>query len=513
MKISLSGSDQEIATKYDVIVVGGGLGGLTAGAKLAKDGKRVLLLEQHSIPGGCATTFRRNDYIMEVGLHAIDGLDEQDPKRKVFEELGVFNQVQFIQTDEFYRIKNERLDIVIPSSVQEAINILIKKFPVEASGIRKFFKIICSLRKEIVKLPTERWKIIFLLPIFPFLYPHLTFYTFKTVGDFIDSVITDEDLKLALLANLFYYHDDPYSMSLIYFSAAQASYFKGGTYYIKGGSQKLSDYLANVIEENNGKLIFNHTVTKILTKGKKAVGVTYQNNNGKIYSSYAKAIIVNAAIPNIASLLDKKNGLLIKKRIKKLVKSCSLLSIYIGFKREIKELGSKNYSTFMLHENVKKINELNKNFTGSFSKRSFFFVDYSQIDSELAPKGKSFGVVCIADYSSTWEELSGDSYKKKKKEVAQLFFKRLERFLPGIMNEIECYEVGTPKTIHKYTLNPEGTVYGFAQLPGQAGIFRLPNKSPIKNMYFASAWANPGGGFTGAIMSGWFCANEVNRAW
>ncbi|MCI5136860.1 MAG: NAD(P)/FAD-dependent oxidoreductase, partial [Candidatus Electrothrix sp. AR1] len=334
--------------QYDVIIIGAGLGGLTAGAKLAKDGKKILLIEQHNIPGGCATTFRRKDYIMEVGLHAMDGLDEQDPKREIFEDLGVFDQVQFIKTDELYCIRNEKLDITIPSSTQDAINILIKKFPNESKGIKKFFKIINAIRKEIVNLPMERWKIACLLPIFPLIYPNISFYTFKTVGKFVDSIITDEDLKLVLLANIFYYHDDPYSMSLIYFSAAQASYFKGGTHYIKGGSQKLSDYLAKVIEDNDGKLIFNHIVTKIVTKGKKAVGVTYKNTAGKVYTSYAEAIIANAAIPNTVSLLDKKNGLLIKKRIKKHVKSCSLLSIYIGFKKEIKEIGNKNYSTFIL---------------------------------------------------------------------------------------------------------------------------------------------------------------------
>ena len=59
---------------FDVIIIGGGLGGLTAGAKLAKEGKKVCLIEQHSIPGGCATTFKRKDFIMEVGLHEMDGL-------------------------------------------------------------------------------------------------------------------------------------------------------------------------------------------------------------------------------------------------------------------------------------------------------------------------------------------------------------------------------------------------------------------------------------------------------
>jgi all-trans-retinol 13,14-reductase len=59
--------------KYDIIVIGAGLGGLTAGAKLSREGKKVLLLEQHSKPGGCATTFQRGDFTMEVGLHEMDG--------------------------------------------------------------------------------------------------------------------------------------------------------------------------------------------------------------------------------------------------------------------------------------------------------------------------------------------------------------------------------------------------------------------------------------------------------
>jgi all-trans-retinol 13,14-reductase len=63
-----------VRSNFDTIIIGGGLGGLTAGATLAKFGKKVLLLEQHYIPGGCATTFKRRDYVMEVGLHELDGL-------------------------------------------------------------------------------------------------------------------------------------------------------------------------------------------------------------------------------------------------------------------------------------------------------------------------------------------------------------------------------------------------------------------------------------------------------
>jgi phytoene dehydrogenase-like protein len=136
-------------------------------------------------------------------------------------------------------------------------------------------------------------------------------------------------------------------------------------------------------------------------------------------------------------------------------------------------------------------------------------VDYSQIDSQLAPQGKGFGVICTFDYLSDWENLSKEEYKTKKEEVARILTERLNKVIPGIKDEIEYCEVATPKTIKRYTLNPEGTVYGFAQIPKQAGRKRIRQKSPIDNLYFASAWTFPAGGFTGAILSGYRCAEEI----
>ena len=93
--------------------------------------------------------------------------------------------------------------------------------------------------------------------------------------------------------------------------------------------------------------------------------------------------------------------------------------------------------------------------------------------------------------------------------MAQVFIERLDKLIPGIKEEIELYEVGTSKTIKRYTLNPEGTAYGFAQIPKQAGRKRIQQKSPIEKLYFASAWTMPGHGFSGAIIGGYRCAEEI----
>ena len=142
---------------YHTIIIGSGLGGLTAGAKLSKEGKKVLLIEQHTIPGGCATTFKRKDYTLEVGLHEMDGLHEKDMKTKIFRDLGVFDKVEFLKVPEFYRFVNERYDIVILHNSDKAIEILLNHFPDEENGIKAYFYQVKNARQIIKKnLPVKK---------------------------------------------------------------------------------------------------------------------------------------------------------------------------------------------------------------------------------------------------------------------------------------------------------------------------------------------------------------------
>ena len=476
---------------YDIIIIGAGLGGLTAGAKLAKEEKKVLLMEQHFQPGGCATTFKRKDFTFEVGLHEMDGLDKRDMKTKIFRDLGVFDNVEFIKVPEFYHFVNNKYQITIPHEPQKAIEVLINKFPNEEHGINAYFEQILNAKKKAKESANK---------------PEIS------IGEFLDSIINNEDLKLVLLGNLGYFHDDPYSLSLNYYSVAQGSYYNGGGNFIKGGSQKLSDYLSKFITDNGGKVILKHLVTEIITEKNKAIGVKYQSSKKGItdtISVYGKEIIANTAIPNVANmLLPKEYGENLQQNYKNYETGASLLTVYLGFKKPVKEIGNKYYSTFIYDDSVKTQTDIKKNNRSDFDTRSFTFVDYSQVDSELTTKDKSVGVICCIDYFSDWDKLDKEEYKSKKKEVAEIFIERLEKLIPGIKNQIEYYEVGTSKTVARYTLNPEGAVYGFAQTPKRV---RLDKIKSIDNLHFASAWTKIGGGFSGAIFSGYLCAFDILR--
>jgi phytoene dehydrogenase-like protein len=421
----------------------------------------------------------------------MDGLDRRDMKTRIFNDLGVFDEVEFLKVPEFYHFINGRNEITMPHDPDEAIKVLTRNFPEEGNGINAYFEQILNARKKAKESEGK---------------PEIT------LGEFLDSIITNEDLKLVLLGNLGYFHDDPYSISLNYYSIAQGSYFQGGGNFIKGGSQKLSDYLSNYISRNGGKVILKHLVTEIITENNRAVGIKYievGNETPASITAYGTEIIANAAMPNVArKMLPEEHGKGLQKKLDKLEPGASLLSIYFGFKKKAKDLGSKYYSTFVFDESIKTQADIKANNLGDFMNRSFTFVDYSQIDSELTTAEKSVGVICCIDYLSDWEALNKDDYKAKKKQVGGIFIGKLEKLIPGIQDQIEYYEIGTAKTVARYTLNPGGAVYGFAQTPLRVGYDKIQS---VNNLHFASAWTKIGGGFSGAIFSGYLCAMDILR--
>ena len=197
--------------KYNTIIIGGGLAGLTAGATLSKFGKKVLLLEQHYKPGGCATTFKRGDFVIEVGLHEMSGLAEGGTIRNIFEMLEVDKHVQFQQVPEFYGVLSDQEDFVFPHGYEAATKALIDKYPEDKKGIKRFFKLIAGIRREGTSLPRSTMMRKLIYPLMPLLYPNLVVATRDSIGTWLDKHITNENAKLDMTAHVAYWGDDPYT--------------------------------------------------------------------------------------------------------------------------------------------------------------------------------------------------------------------------------------------------------------------------------------------------------------
>ncbi|MEO0340880.1 MAG: NAD(P)/FAD-dependent oxidoreductase, partial [Bacteroidota bacterium] len=504
--ISVKTVEQKPKTmKYNTIIIGGGLAGLTAGATLTKFGKKVLLLEQHHKPGGCATTFKRGDFIMEVGLHEMSGLAEGSTLRNLFKMLEVDKHVQFDKVPEFYASHSERGQFVFPHGYDNATKALLDKYPEDEKGIKRFFKMLVGVRKEGTSLPRTPLGRKLIYPLMPLLYPHLVEATRHSVGSWLDKYISNENAKLDLVAHLAYWGDDPYTLSMFYFCLPFSGFAEAGGYFIKGGSQQLSSYLASYIEKNGGTVLLGKRAEKIITENGQAKGVTFRDSfddSIEPATVFCDNVVANCAIPLVPDLLDEPYAEQLKQKIDDKVNSCSLLSIYLGYNTNVEAFGVKHYSNYIRGEGIKSLKDINPNNHDDWSRRSFIFVDYGKVDAQLAPPGKFVGSICAVDYLQDWEGLSKEEYKAKKEAVAQTLLQRLDQQFPGIRDAIEYYEVGTSKTIQRYTLNPGGAVYGYAQTKEQTGNKRFRNNFLIPNLYFASAWAFPGGGFEGSITTG-----------
>jgi phytoene dehydrogenase-like protein len=472
-----------------ITIIGAGLGGLTAGALLAKDGYKVTLLEQHNIVGGCATTFKRGDFICEVGLHEMDGVYTNPQIKKIFNKLDVYKNIEFVKADEFFKINLKDDEFIMPDGVDEAKSALNKKFPHEKQGIEKYFKLLESISKCFENLQNMKWHH---YALFPFMFFNLLRYKDKSVSEVFDTLFRDTKLKLILNANVQYYNDTPDTLSFLLHCVAQYSYFKGGGYFIKGGSGRLSDYLASIITNNGGEIILKANVIEC-----KKDEVKYIKKH-KVHTIKSDTLISNLSPLDTHTLFKKPY--IETKQI-----ADSLLTIYIGFSKNIKEhYGKGAYSNF-IYDDMDSIDKFNESLKKDITKRGFVFVDYSQLDSKLtSDPSKSFGAICMTDFIEDWQALSKDEYKQKKLDLEKEVIKKLETHYPNISKYIEYIETGTAKTVQRYIKTPNATAYGYKPTPKQ--FFKIPKvkSDKVDNLYFVGQWVIAGG-FSPSISSGYMC--------
>lgn len=509
--------------RYDAIVIGSGLGGLTAGALAAIEGKKVLLLERHDRFGGAATSFARKNLTIEVGLHELDGLDACDPKRELWQHLEIERKVTPVEVPQFYQIRHPSL---FPGGVnlghQDPAGDLAAALPQAQEELKRFYKLVLCLRRSLAKMYAHRrhklWWLLN-LPIFPLRFRQLLLNERLSLKEVLERHFgRNERAKLAVAANFGYYADSTDRLGMVPFAAAQGSYLSGGSWYLKGGSQELSDFLACRIEKAGGCCRVRREVAQILVENGKAVGVRHHKAPSvrgsapqppeEYETAYAPVIFGNAAPSVLSKMLPPAEGPKFFKPYQDLELSPSLWTLYLGLKQRPSEFGVSAYSTFCLPEWVQSLKDqeqgpqlLAKAPQGKTP--PFVLVDYSAIESGLAQaEGSYFAVLCGLDRAENWQDLSLKDYRAKKEAWRLALLEELERQFPGISEAVHFSELSTAKTIADYLNTPGGAVYGFAATPEQSGRKRPGAKTSLAGLYLASAFARPGGGFTGAMLAG-----------
>ncbi|PAF50555.1 hypothetical protein BKH44_07635 [Helicobacter sp. 13S00477-4] len=501
---------------YDAIIIGSGLGGLTCGATLAKAGKKILILEQHSLIGGCATCFKRKGMKIDAGLHELDwGNPKTDMKHLIFKKLGLDKKIQLIKLPNTWTIRTQTKNLSIPHGIENVKSTLKNLFPKEHKGIDLYFKKIKFQAFLVRKFPWDMSFIdFFFAPITTLIFFLKNMIFNHSVGKIMDSCIKDNQLKQILNINISYYHHDPYKFIWSFHAIPQKHYYDQGV-YIKGGSQSLSDALSEIIKENGGEVKANCEVTSILTKNQIAIGVKYLDKKTQENLSIKASKIIANCDPAIVydSLLDKNiDTISDTKNTKKFPITTSLVCAYMVFDKNISELYPEmSYNTFVTDDKI-----LNSSFKDikiadiPIQNRSIAFINYSKIDSGLSQRDDRYlAVAALYSNFEEWEGLDQTQYKDKKTKLLGQIQNRLEKVFMGINTHCIHAELSTPKTIQNYIKTRKGTPYGYDQnQEGFIGREKFYSKN-IKNLFFASSFGFPGGGFTGAILGGYRTANKI----
>ena len=505
---------------YDVIIVGAGGGGLAAAAQLTRAGKKVLIIEQHYKVGGYMTDFTRGDYTFEISLHAMDNLNPGRMNVEIFKDLGIYDKVKPVKADPIGKIFFPGFSVIVPADPEKYRQLLIDRYPKDKESIDNFYKATKNM-DAVVYAGLFFMKGEYMTGIWECLKNITSFGTFirhrnSTTSEFLRDYIKNEELLgfMAILTGML--GDSLDNVSGLMFAGMWNGYHRGGYYNFEGGSQSITDALENNIRNNHGEILLSTLVTKIIIEDGMAVGVTTMDERTKEKKEFrSRYVISNANAPDtFFKLVGEKN--LPKdytENLKKMKIGPSSFLVYLGVNKDYSDYYPGNTHEIMINYSVDAKENYEAWQTGDISKIPFGVANYSKINPNAAPKGKNTlvitSIMSYDCYNNWMKNEPYEKYKALKTELAKTLIKRIEPYLPGISSHIEVMEVATPRTNERYTLNPKGSLFGWANTVEQSMWNRLPQKTPIKNLYLAGAWTLPCGGQSVVLVSGYMAANMI----
>jgi phytoene dehydrogenase-like protein len=509
--------------RYDVVVIGAGLGGLTAGAILARAGRKVLVIERSNSVGGAASSYKSGDLFVEGSLHETsDPHDPRDPKHTALTRAGVIDAVKWIPARTLYEARGGPLDrpFVMPDDFDAARHALTERFPEARAGIHRLLgemERIASAMGTLsqgIAFRNPRESLAALLKLVPAIGDWRLSLSQKLTQVFGDN----EAVKCAVAANLSYYHDDPETLWWIFFAMAQGSYLQSGGRFVQGGSQRLSSALARAIRVAGGEVLLRRVVSGIAVDAQgRATGLTHTARDGSDpLAVECLRIVSNAAPSALASLMPSVAAEKLTTSYARQTPSISLFALTLGLSKPPREFGLSSYSTQVLPRGMKRLSDYGKGAALMANEPGermppMSIVDYAAIDSGI-PAPPYVLSVCGPDLLSNWDNTDMDAYRARRGRWQEAIVRYLSSFYPGLAEGVVASSFNTALSVRQYLNAPGGAVYGFAPTP-PGSIWRRPGRSPrtsIPGLYLASAYAGFGG-YTGVVQSARACADMILR--
>ncbi|WP_449420209.1 C-3',4' desaturase CrtD [Phormidium nigroviride] len=507
-------SDRTPDSKPQIVVIGAGIGGLTAAALLAKRGYQVLILDQAIVPGGCASTFKRKGFTFDVGATQVAGLESGGIHHRIFSELDI--EIPAATPCD------PACAVFLPGET-EPISVWRdpKKWQLERQrqfpGSEPFWQLLATLFKPSWKFqgrdpvlpPRNLWDFWQLTKaVRPDTLITLPF-TFMTVGDALRLYGLGDNLRLKTFLDLqlkLYSQVDAEETALLYAATALGvSQEPQGLYHLQGSMQVLSESLVEAIERDGGKLLMRHRVEQIYTVNNKANSVTIRNQKtGEVWTETADHIIANVTVQNLVELLGEGEKLatnLVTNSVAKLPDSM------VGYKYRVDKLPPAS-GAFVIYlgveesaipENCPPHLQFLYDYDGIIGENNSLFVSVSKSGDGRAPKGRA--TITASSFTDTRKWWNCADYEGLKQRYSEEAIARLGQYFDLTPDNILHQEAATPRTFARYTGRDLGVVGGIGQRIPTFGPFGFANRTPVKHLWLVGDSTHPGEGTAGVSYS------------
>ncbi len=480
-----------MSTHFDVIVIGSGIGGLTAALTCAREKRSVLVLEAGKQFGGYTNPFARKHFHFDPGIHYVGEAGPGGSFRHLLDKLGLEHAT-------FTELDPDGFDhYVFPGySVKNCVGLdrfrdrLAADFPKERRGLDRFFQLLKDVDFTLKTAPRVRGARDALSLLVTA--PKVVRWGRATLAELLDHHFEDPYLKAAVSGPCGDLGLPPSRVSAIMHMGV-LTHYATGAYFPHGGSGALRDAFVDALAKEGAEMHRNARVERILTDGGRVTGVRVAN--GKTYTG--DVVISNAQATTTYELLGEAHlGRRLKKKIAKTEHSYGSIVIFMGVDGDLdtSAIGSANVWSYGDVDIERMYSDAA---LGDFSTGGSFFLTVptnKDPDGHLAPEGKQtveLVTLCESKPFARWfgdkTMKRGDEYEAFKEEIADHYLALAEQHLPGLRDHIVLKEVATPATNLSFTLSPEGNIYGPAHTPAQTPPFRFGARGPVDGLFLCGA--------------------------
>ncbi len=486
-------------SKYDIVIIGSGLGGLQCGYILGKRGYKVLILERQAQPGGCMQSYRRHGELLDTGMHYVGGLGEGNCLHSTFKYMGLMDLPwQLLDPEGFDRVTIGDRTFSYAQGHEAFVETLAREFPSQRKGLEEYTKTMKEVGDHLFDAIKPRDEVDFfttsLFASSTYDYLHETFS-----DDLLINVLCGSSLKMELAKE---------TLPLYNFAQANNSFVQG-SYRLKGDGNLIVNHLIDAIRSFGGEVLCNCGVEELIEKDGKLVAARCVN--GEVYEG---DIFISNAHPAVTCDLVKESTKLKKvyrNRIARLENTYGMYTVSLVLKPG--QLKYFNWNQYIYKQaNVWDYYKEEGPVSGIL------------ISCRVPEQGDDARILDILtplpwDKIQQWENTTighrGEDYKAMKERLADECTLMAERFIPGLRNMVEARYSSTPLTYRDYTLTPNGSAYGVRKDYHNPMMTLLSAKTPIPNLLLTGQSLTLHG-LLGVTMTSLFTVAEIigkEEAW